>query len=95
MNLELTVTFDDENSIVMQVLSGVILDVDTEINDMTEEALMNRALQRRELCLKHPGLGSLSFEILFQLVMEHVVGWNMRKKRSTEEKGFTIWRHQR
>ena len=64
------------------------MDVDTEINDMTEEALMNRALQRRELRLKHPGLGSLTFEILFQLVIEHVVGWNMRKKRSTDVPGL-------
>jgi hypothetical protein len=52
----LTVTFDDENSIVMQVLSGVIIDDDLDLNEMTDEDLADRAIKRRELRLKCPGL---------------------------------------
>lgn len=40
----------------MQLLSGVLLDDETEVIDLTDEELGARALKRRELRLMHPGL---------------------------------------
>jgi Helitron helicase-like domain at N-terminus len=84
----LTVTFDDENSLVIQVLSGVTIDNDNDMNDLTDDELSNRALQRKDFRLKYPGFGSLNFEILFQVVMEEVVGWNMRRNCATDVPGL-------
>jgi hypothetical protein len=63
----LTVTFDDENSLDMQVMSGVIVDDDTDITDLTDEDFANRATKRIELRLKNPGLGSKFFSMWSRL----------------------------
>jgi hypothetical protein len=81
----LTVTFDDESSVLMQVWSQDIVDDDTEQSDLTDEDLVDRGIKRRYLRLKCPGYGSINFD---QLVIEHVVGWNMRKNSSTESPGI-------
>ena len=84
----LTVTFDDENSLLMQVLSGFQIDGDEHICDLSDEQLGNRATLRKELRLNHPGLGALNFEMLFQIVMEDVVGWDMRRNCATDVAGL-------
>jgi Helitron helicase-like domain at N-terminus len=70
----LTVTFDDENSLLMQVMSGCTIDNYTDIQDLSDVELAERASRRKELRLKFPGLGAQSFEMQLQIVMEVVVG---------------------
>jgi len=84
----LTVTFDDENSLIMQVLSDVRIDDDRDIFELSDSEIAERASLRKELRLKYPGLGALNFEILFQIVMKKVVGWDMRRNVATTEPGL-------
>jgi hypothetical protein len=87
-SLFLTVTFDDENSLLMQVMSGDLIDDDSNIADLSESDLAKRALKRKELRLNHPGLGALSFEMLLEVVSEQVIGWNMREHCATDRIGL-------
>ena len=84
----LTVTFDDENSLLVQVLSGEDIDDDRDVKDVPDSELAERALLRKELRLKYPGIGALNFEMLFQIVMEEVVGWDMRRNCATDRAGL-------
>ncbi len=43
----LTVTFDDENSLLIQVLSGVQVDTGESIDDLSDEELAARAKKRQ------------------------------------------------
>ncbi len=70
-------TFDDENRLIMQVLSYVRIDDDRDILELADFEIAEKASLRKELRLKYPGLGALHFEMLFQIVMEKVV-WTVR-----------------
>ena len=84
----LTVTFDDENSLIIQAYSGVKVDDDEDVNSLSDEELSRRASRRRELRLQFPGLASMNFEILFDILMEEVVGWDTKNNCATEKMGF-------
>jgi hypothetical protein len=52
----------------MQVLSDSRIDNDIDVVDVTDaDDLGERAVLRKELCLKYPGLESLNFKMLFQI----------------------------
>lgn len=87
-NVFLTVTFDHENSLIMQVLSGIEVDDETPIDSMSDEELAERAQARRVLRLDYPGIASLNFEILLNILSEEVVGWDMIRHRPTDEPGL-------
>lgn len=87
-SLFLTVTFDDENSLLMQVMSATSIDDDRPIETVTDAELADRAVLRKELRLNYPGLGALNFEILLQIVMEEVVGWDIRRNCPTDRAGL-------
>ena len=56
-----TFTFDDENSLVMQVLSGEDIDDDTPTENLSDEQVLERANRRRELRIEYPGIAALNF----------------------------------
>ena len=86
----LTVTFDDENSVLMQVLSGVRIDDRAGEGDtvVSDEDLLERAGRRRALRLQYPGLAAINFKMKLQILMEEVIGWDMKNGRSTEKMGL-------
>ena len=54
----ITVTFDDENSFLMQIMSGRTIDDDTPVNELSDQDVCNCAEGRRELRIKFPGLAT-------------------------------------
>jgi hypothetical protein len=87
-SLFLTVTFDDENSLLMQVLSGETIDDVRDVKTLSDAELAERAVQRKELRLNHPGLGALNFKMLLEIVMKNVIGWDMHKHCATDLPGL-------
>ena len=84
----LTVTFDDDNSLVMQVLGDCRIDNDRQPKDLRADKLCDRNERRSELSLKFPGYAAIHFEMLLAIVVEEVIGWDMRTNRSTGKVGF-------
>jgi Helitron helicase-like domain at N-terminus len=83
-----TTTFDDENSFLMQVLSGEEIDDDTPVEDLTDEECSKRCKKRRELRLKYPGLAAMTFEMQLRILMSEVIGWDIEKNCPTGKMGF-------
>jgi hypothetical protein len=75
----LTVSFDDEHSFLIQVLTGVIIDDNTPVENLSNDELAKQARLRKELQINHPGAGSIHFEMLLNILCEEVIGWDMRK----------------
>jgi hypothetical protein len=84
----LTFTPDDENSLLMQVLSDSIIDDDANLSTLSAEELSDRRDRRRDLRLKLPGYTAVHFEVLLHIMVEEVIGWNMRTNKSTGKPGL-------
>ena len=84
----LTVTFDDENSLLMQVMSGVTIDDGTPVDELNDFDVCNRAAGRRELRLKFPGIATMNFELLLEILLSEVIGWDMKHNCPNGKDGF-------
>ena len=84
----LTVTFDDENSLLMQVLSGQEIDNDDDLTTLEDVEFRKRWRERRQIRLQYPGVAALHFEMLLNILVEEVVGWSMREHQSTGKPGI-------
>ena len=84
----LTATFDDDNNVLMQVLSGIEVDTGEDISTLSDNELEERCKSRRGIRLRFPGVASLHFEILLDILFEEVLGWSKRKNQSTGKPGF-------
>lgn len=82
----LTVTFDDENSLLMQVLSNVRIDEGESISDLSDEELAARAQKRQTLRFDYPGIAATNFEMLLNIVLEEVLCWDIVNDCPFEEK---------
>ena len=80
----LTVTFDDENSFNIQVLSGIEIDDDTPIEDLSDKELAERASRRQSLRVEFPGIAALNFEMMLDILLEEVIGWDIDLNESTK-----------
>ena len=78
----LTVTPDDDNNCVVQILSGKIIDDNTSMETLTDEELTKRAKLRTEIRLKFPGLCAFFFELVMDIVIEEVIGWNSHEQQA-------------
>ena len=83
--LLLTVTPDDESSILVQVYSDFKIDDGTPVAQLTDEQLIERAEERTKLRLKYPGITAFTFECLLDIIIEEVVGWDRKKGRPRED----------
>ena len=81
-------TFDDENSFLMQIMSGSRIDDDTPVDELTDQEVCNRAEGCCELRIKFPGLATLNFEILLEILMSEVIGWDMQKNCPNGKQGY-------
>ena len=86
----LTVSPDDANSFLVQVYAGVILDPEEDVTQLPDKVLSARAKQRNELRLRFPGLTAYIFECLLDIVIEEVVGWDLRTNKPREDFDFYI-----
>ena len=85
----LTVTFDDENSLIMQVMTREeIHNKNMSTDGMTDAELSELVKKRRELRLKFPGIAALNFELLMDILFKEVVGWDVEAMSATEREGF-------
>ena len=80
----LTVTFDDENSFNIQVLSGIEIDDDTPIEDLSDKELAERASRRQSLRVEFPGIAALNFEMMLDILLEEVIGWDIDLNESSK-----------
>ena len=85
----LTVEFDDENSLVMQVLSREEMHNNQMSTDaMTDADLSELVKKRCQLRLKLPGIAALNFELLMEILFKDVVEWDVEGMCATEQEGF-------
>ena len=84
----LTFCPDDDNSFFLQMFSGVLIDDETPVSNLTDEQLLKRAKQRTELRIKNPGLCALFFEFVLEIIIEEVIGWNMKDGKARERGGL-------
>ena len=85
----LTVTFEDECSLLMQALSGEVIDTEaTSSSASTDDALSELGRRRKQLRLRFPGLAAVHYQMLKDVLLEVVVGWDMRKGQPTAEPGL-------
>jgi AAA domain/Helitron helicase-like domain at N-terminus len=84
----LTVNFDDECSFLLQVLSNEEIDDDTPVEDIPEKECADRAVKRREIRIKMPGFAAGNYEMLLNILLEEVIGWDKRGQRPTEKEGL-------
>ena len=81
----LTCTFDDENSLLMEVMSGDPMGDEVE-EDLSDEEVTDRARKRRQLRIEHPGLAALNFEMLLDILLEEVIGWDRKRNKPMYKK---------
>ena len=84
----LTVSFDDDNCLLTQVMSGVQVDDDTDLRSLSDMDLKERSEKRTEIRLKFPGVTAINFEMLLRILTEEVVGWDMAGNCPTETPGY-------
>ena len=84
----LTVTFDDENSVLMQVLSDIEVDDGEDSDSLSDVELSERAKRRRAIRLDYPGVAAMNFEVLFNILAEEVIGWDLKRNQPTDTPGF-------
>ena len=64
----LTLTFDDENSLLMQIFHGEIIDDLDDVSGLSDEELARRSYRREQLRINYPRLAALNFEMLLEVV---------------------------
>lgn len=85
-----TVSFDDENSLLVILLSGRPFDGlrGDELDDVVDPRLQKEAAERHELRLEFPGITAVNFEVLFDIFLEEVIGWDRRNNKACERPGL-------
>ena len=84
----LTVNFDDECSFLLQVLVNEEIDDDTPVEDLSDAECAERAIKRREIRINFPGFCAGNYEMLLNILLEEVIGWDKRENRPTEKEGL-------
>lgn len=84
----LTAAVDDDNSLIVQILSGVKVDDEADIGSLTDDELASRAKHRSTICLRYPGICSFYFELVLHILIYDVIGWDLDNKRPTDFPGL-------
>lgn len=73
----LTVAPDDDNSFIIQVYSGVVVNDNVPISSLSDEELTSCARARTEIHLRCPGMCTFCFELALEMILEEVTGWSI------------------
>ena len=84
----LTVAPDDDNSFLVQVFLGVIVDDDQDVQSLSDEELAAHAKHRTSLHLKYPGISAFYFELMLEIIIRDVVGWDLENQCPTDVPGL-------
>jgi hypothetical protein len=84
----LTVTPDDDNNIIIQILSNDIIDDRTEVHKLSDNELLERAKKRTKLRIKYPGICALFFEDILNIIIKDVIGWNLETNTPMDHNGL-------
>ena len=85
----LTVTPDDENSFLVTTYSMHDKNsVAINVQQLSTDELENRGRLRKQIRLKFPGITSLAFQYVLDIVLEEVVGWDIKHNRPTGKPGL-------
>lgn len=87
-SLFLTATPDDENSILIQVLSDVRIDGDERAEDLTDDDLASRAKQREQIRFEYPGIAAMNFDAMLDVLFEEAICWDRDNKCPNGKKGL-------
>jgi len=82
----LTVTPDDESSYIIQVLLNRAVVGDADSGTMTDSELISSARERVNLRITYPGICALFFEYVLDIILEEVVGWDLKNGKAREDK---------
>ena len=75
----LTVTPDDDNSILVQSYSQKDIDINSKaVDDMDVAEIENLGRKRKELRIKVPGIAAMVFEDILDIIIESVIGWDRK-----------------
>jgi AAA domain/Helitron helicase-like domain at N-terminus len=83
----LTACPDDDNNIVIQIMSQQQVDDNKPISTVSDEVLLERSKGRTSLRLKFPGICCLYFRYALIIILKQVVGWDLNKNRKTNDSG--------
>ena len=72
----LTVTPDDDNHMLIQILSQEYIDKQNNVDDMTDEEVFQLSSDKTALRIKFPGICAYFFELMLDIIMQHVIGWD-------------------
>ena len=85
----LTVTPDDDNHILIQIYSQNVLSATSTIDEMTDDEVFELSKQKTELRIKFPGICAYFFELMIDIVLKDVIGWDVKNKcRTTNTPGL-------
>ena len=87
----LTVTPDDDNSYILQVLSGKIVDTNEPLQTLSDDELYKRGILRTKLRLKYTGLCALHFEVILQIIIEDILGWDTKNQEYNKARVHTLF----
>jgi Helitron helicase-like domain at N-terminus/PIF1-like helicase len=75
----LTVTPDDDNHILIQILSGTHFCGPKYVDEMTDDENFKLSSDKTELRIKFPGVCAFFFELMLEIVLRDVIGWDRSK----------------
>jgi len=84
----LTVTPDDDSSYIIQVYTNRLIDDDTPISSLSDEELVERGKLRTEIRIEHPGICAYFYELMMDIIIEEVIGWDIEKQEARSEGGL-------
>jgi hypothetical protein len=85
----LTVTPDDDNSIIVQTVTGCFVDSDDQpVHTLSDAEIARRGIKRTKIQLKYPGACAHFFKLVLDIFIEEVIGWDQKKGGPTENGGL-------
>ena len=74
----MTLTPDDDNSLLVKVLSGSMNnEIGKAVDEMSNTEVEAAARSRTEIRLRYPGICAYVFEVLLDIVIKNVIGWDL------------------
>ena len=61
---------------MVQIYSGVVIDDDTDISDLSDQELEQNSIARNQVRVAYPGLTAFHFECVLDIIIEEVIRWD-------------------
>ena len=90
MSYFFTINPDEENNVVLQVYSGTDIDLSgkDDLSKIDTDRLREKAVLQQKLSYRYPGYSSYYFEQVVDMVVLHVIGWDVKCGKAVEGGGF-------